>query len=154
MSGYLLSVYLHIVATVFWVGYALFWSIMIGSVRQKFAAPESARLLRLIQQAPWPPEAIAAPCRVKFAGLGWAALLILGVTGASILYFQSVTVDQVISGELFLRPFGWTLATKLFLILVLLICQFLLSYRPARGVIYLTLGLSLAIVGISVLLVH
>jgi hypothetical protein len=154
MSWYLLSVYLHILAMVFWVGYALFWTIMISSLRKSFDAKESTRLLDLVNQAPWPPELLRAPYRVKFPGIGWTALFILVVTGTSILYFQSVTADQVISGELFFRPFGWTLAIKLIFVLALLICHFVLSYRPAPGVIYLNAGLSLVVVSLSTRLVH
>jgi hypothetical protein len=154
MSWYLLSVYLHILATVLWVGYALFWTIMIGSLRKSFDAKESTRLVNLVNQALWPPEPVPAPYRVKFPGIGWAALFVLVVTGISTLYFQSVTLDQVISRDLFLSPFGWTLAAKLIFVLALLICQFLLSYRPAPGVIYLNASLSLVVVSLSTRLVH
>ena len=154
MTWYLLTVYAHILLAVFWIGYALFWTIMIGSLKHNVDVPESARLLRLINRSPWPPTVIPVPYRMTFPGLGWAALLLLVATGILILNARGVLLQHIASGELFAGPFGWTLGTKLILVIALLICQLLLSYRPAPAVIYLNMLVALFVVILSVSLVH
>jgi hypothetical protein len=154
MAPYLLTVYVHIMAAVFLVGYTLFWMIITGSLNQRLDAPESARLLRLINQAHWPPDVIPVPYRVNFPGLGWGALFVLIATGAFVLYSQGMTSQQVISGELFLSPFGWILAAKLILVIALMIFQISLTYQPAPRLIYLNMLVTLLVVILSVLLVH
>jgi uncharacterized membrane protein len=151
---YLLTAYVHIMAAVFWVGYALFWTIMVGSLRQRFDNSESSRLLQLINQAPWPPASVPFPFYVKFSGLGWAALGILSITGIFLLHFRSDALQQILSGEFLLSSFGQTFAVKLTLVIALLLCQLLLAYRPAPRVISLNMWLTLLISVLSVLLLH
>jgi len=154
IGWYIATVYIHILATVFWMGYALFWTIIIGALTKQCDEPESSRLLRLINQAAWPPEGIAAPCRVTFSGLAWLTLVVLVVTGSLVLWSQPRTLQQVSSGGLVLSPFGRILAMKLLLVVGLLLLQLRFTYRPAVWLVYLNMGTALAVVTLSVLLAH
>jgi hypothetical protein len=154
MTWYLLSVYVHILATVFWIGYALFWTITIYSLQQRFTVPESRRFLGMIKHTAWPPVGIPVPYRVPFPGLGWAALLVLTVTGIFMLGVQGVTLQQVTSGALFVDAAGRTLALKILLVVALLVWQLVLTSRPVAWTIYPHIGGALFVVVLSVLLAH
>jgi uncharacterized membrane protein len=154
MTWYLLSVYVHILATVFWMGYALFWAITAYALQQRLPAPESRRLFGMIKHTAWPPVGVPAPYRVPFPGLGWAALLVLTVTGLFMLASQGVTLQQVTSGALFFDAAGRTLALKLLLVVALLVWQLVLTYRPVAWTIYPHIGGAVCVVALSVLLAH
>ena len=151
MVWYLLNVYVHVVATVFWIGYALFWTIMAGSLAQRFDRPESHRFLRLIGQAAWPPAGIPTPYRLSFPDLGWVALGCLMLTGGFLLPYRGITLERMLTGEVSLDSF---LVGKLLLVATVLICQVRLSVRPSPRVIRLHMGTALCVVVLSVLLVH
>jgi hypothetical protein len=154
MTWYLVSVFVHILATVFWIGYALFWTITAYALQQRFPAPESRRFFGMIKHTAWPPIGVPASYRVPFPGLGWAALLVLTLTGIYMLAAQGVTLQQVTSGGLFIEASGRTLALKLLLVVALFIWQLVLTYRPAAWTIYPHIGGALFVVVLSVLLIH
>jgi hypothetical protein len=154
MTWYFLSVYVHIVATIFWIGYALFWTITAYALQQRFTAPETRCFFGMIKHTAWPPVGLPAPYRVPFPGLGWVALLVLTVSGISVLAARGVTLHQVTSGALFLGSFGRTLTLKLLLVVALLVWQLVLTYRPVGWTIYPHLGGALFVVVLSVLLAH
>jgi hypothetical protein len=152
MTGYLLAVYTHIVVAIFLMGYMLFWTIIVGSLAQRYEAPEATRLLRLIQQSSWPPKGLPASYRIKFSGLGWIALLVLIATGMIILAYREISWQAVFSKDFLLSSFGERLGLKCLFVTALLIGQLLLSYRPAAPRIYLCMGAALVVVVLSVLL--
>lgn len=154
MPIYLLAIYLHIIATVCWVGYTLFWAILIGQLARQFKTTELIELLKRINESSWPPALVSVPYRLKLPGLGWSALIILLITGVFILHYRGVTLQFIISGGLFLNGFGQMLAAKLVLLVGLAIGQLLITYRPSPRLIYLELLMTLSMVGLSVLLVH
>ena len=154
MEMYLLAVYLHILAVVFWVGYILFWAILIGPLARQFKTSEQNQLLARINGTSWPPGSIPIPYRLKLPGLGWTALVILIVTGGFILHSRGVMLPLIISGAPFISRFGQVLAAKLVLVIGLATGQLLLTYRPSSRLIYLELLTTLLIVGLSVLLVR
>jgi uncharacterized membrane protein len=154
MIWYLCNVYVHILATVFWIGYALFWTITAYSLQQRYTPPESRRFFGMIKHTAWPPVGIPAPYRVPFPGLGWAALSVLTVTGIFMLASRGITLQQVTSGALFVSATGRILALKLLLVIALLIWQLVLTYRPVAWTIYPHIGGALFVVVLSVLLVH
>jgi hypothetical protein len=149
VSWYLLIVYVHIVATVFWVGYALFWTIMAGTLSRSVPAPESSHYLQLLQHATWPPKGMPAPYRLPFPALGWVALAVLMLTGALMLQQQGLTLQQLVAGTV--NPF---LVAKLGLVAVLCLCQLLLSIQPRVQLMPVNLGLALGVVVLSVLLIR
>lgn len=154
MIPYLLAVYIHILAAVLWVGYVLFWTILIGPLRQKFEPTESARLAKFMNQAAWPPAIIPVPYRLQFWALGWLFLLVMIASGGFLLYARGLTTAMHGSEGLFSHPFGQPLAAKLGLVLGVMVCQVLLSFRTTPTVIYLCFVLSLSIVALSIFLVR
>jgi hypothetical protein len=149
MSLYLVTVYIHILATVFWAGYALFWTIMASTLTHRFAATESTHYLQLVHRATWPPQGIPTPFRLTFPALGWAVLIVLLCTGALIVQQQGVTLSQLLTGAA--SPY---LLVKLGVVTIACICQLFLSFRPRIPLIHVNLGLALGIVALSVLLVR
>jgi hypothetical protein len=149
VSWYLLTVYVHIVATVFWVGYVLFWMIMAGTLTRSMPAPESKRYLQLLQHAAWPPKGLPAPYRFTFPALGWANLAVLVLTGALILQQQGLTLPQLVAGTV--SP---VLLAKLGGVAALCLCQLFLSSQPRVKLMPVNLGLTLGVVVLSVLLVR
>jgi hypothetical protein len=149
VSWYLLIVYVHIVATVFWVGYALFWTIMAGTLSRSVSAPESHHYLQLLQNATWPPKGLPVPYRLSFPALGWVALAVLVLTGVVMLQQQGLTLQQLVTGTV--NPF---LLAKLGLVVALCLCQLLLSIQIRVPLIPVNLGLALGVVVLSVLLIR
>ena len=77
MTAYLLAVYIHVLATMFWIGYVLFWAILIGPLARQFKRPELAQLLKRLNESSWPPGLVPTPYRLKLSGLGWVPLVVL-----------------------------------------------------------------------------
>ena len=67
MSLYLLLVYIHILAAVCWVGYTLFWFMMIPPLRKDFDEKTSDELLRATTDITWPPISLPLLFRIKFS---------------------------------------------------------------------------------------
>jgi uncharacterized membrane protein len=154
MAVYLLAIYLHIIATVFWVGYTLFWAILIGPLARQLKDPELTQILKRVNESSWPPAFFPVPYSLNLPGLGWIALVILLITGGFILHYRGVTWQSILSGGLFVSWFGQVLAVKVVLLVGLVIGQLLLTYRPSPRLVYLELVTTLSIVGLSVLLVR
>jgi len=138
MDWYLPSVVLHILAVLFWFGHMFFWSIVVGPITKKIAPPESGQLLR--------------QASLRYGGLGWPALAVLLITGIVMLAYRGATIQQMMSGEFFLTPFGRILRTKFLLVACMMLYQFLIGHRSAPRLIYLNMLAGLVIVGLSILL--
>jgi hypothetical protein len=154
MAVYLLAVYLHMIATVFWVGYILFWVILITPLARQFKPPEITRLLRCVNESSWPSVPLRVHFHFKLHELACYTLLVLFFTGGVILHYRGVTLQSIISGELFLTKFGLVLVAKLILFGGLGIGHFKFVYRPSRRLIYFELLTTLSIVGLAVLLIR
>ena len=154
MIVYLLAVYIHVLATLFWIGYVLFWAILIGPLARQFKGPELAQLLKRLNKSSWPPGLVPTPYRLKLSGLGWVPLVVLIITGVFILRYRGMTLNFVASGGLFLSSFGQVLIAKLVFLVGLAIGQLLITYRPSPRLIYLELLTTISIVALSVLLVR
>ena len=154
MVVYLLAVYMHVLATIFWVGYILFWAILIGPLASQFKGPELARVLKRLNGCSWPPGLVPIPYRLKLPGLGWTPLVILVTTGVFILYYRGMTLQSFFSGGGLLSYFGQVLTAKLVLLVGLIIGQSLLVCRPSPRLVYLELLTTVLMVALSVLLVR
>jgi hypothetical protein len=154
MTAYLLAVYIHVLATMLWTGYVLFWAILIGPLARQFKRPELAQLLKRLNESSWPPGLVPPPYRLKLSGLGWVPLAVLIITGIFILYYRGITLHFVVSGGLFLSNFGQLLIVKLVCLVGLAIGQLLMTYRPSPRLIYLELLTTISIIALSVLLVR
>jgi hypothetical protein len=141
---YLLAVYIHIIATVLWVGYCLFWTILIGPLERKFDPPQADHVSGLLRRTRWPPIAIPASYRLTLPGFGWATLALLGLTGALIAFIRGMPSPH----------HQWFFAIKLGLVLTLAFCQYCIARRPTPLLIYLTMVVTLSVVGLSALLVR
>lgn len=100
---YLLSVWVHILAAMVWIGGASFIAlVLVPAVRRPENAHNAPALLRA--------------CAMRFRTVGWASLVILVVTGCLILGLRGFTFEDCFTGRVFIGPFGRTLAIKLILI--------------------------------------
>jgi hypothetical protein len=154
MAVYLLAVYLHMIATVLWVGYILFWVILAGSRVRQLKTSELSQILMRVNESSWSPFLMFLPYKLKLRVLGWCTLILLFLSGGSILYYRGLTFQSIMSGELYLVKFGQVLAAKFVLLIGLAIGQLLLNYRPSPQLIYLQLLTTLLMIGLSVLLVR
>jgi hypothetical protein len=136
MDIYRLSALLHILATVLITGLALFWTIMLWSLRQRFAPEETQRLLGVANGARWPHVAVPYALRIRLPWFPWLILALLLTTG--LLCLQTRPLDH---GALW-----WT---KVALILGLAIMQTLLMRRPTARVIRLNMLLVLLVIVVS-----
>ncbi len=141
---YLLAIYIHILATVLWVGYSLFWTVLIGPLGRTVAPQQADHLLGLLRRALWPPMAIPVAYRLTLPGFGWVTLAILGLTGTLIALIGGIALPQ------YRRLF----AIKLGLVFVLVLCHYWIAQRPTPKRIYLTMIVTLCVVGTSALLVR
>lgn len=152
LTGYLLVVYVHLLVAVFWVGYILFWALILRRPIHGLDALRSATFIRLLHRTPWPPASLPVPYRVRFPGLGWGALAVLGATGLFILYAHAVMSQTAMARELVLSPYGRTLGAKLVLVVALAVCQFFLIKKLTQQWAYLGLIATVFILALSVLL--
>ncbi len=140
MDWYLLSVVLHLLAAFFWLGHMFFWSLVVGPITKRFDPPDAGRWLRQTS--------------MRYGGLGWPALIILIGTGAIMLMYRGVTMEQFISGQFFLTPSGRGLGMKFVLVAWMILYQLVVGHKPAPRLIYVNMAAALVIVGISMLLLR
>ena len=82
MTGSLATAYLHLVLSVFLVGYVLYWAIMVVALRRSCDPAETLRLLAVASHARWPHVVVPWALRLPLPFMGWGFLLILLATGA------------------------------------------------------------------------
>jgi len=96
---YHLSVFVHVLSAVVWVGGMLFLALV--------AIP----VLRGLE--PRPRAELVARMGERFRPVGWACIVLLVVTGVVNLAYRGVTWESVATGSLWQSPFGQVLAWKL-----------------------------------------
>jgi hypothetical protein len=133
------SAYLHLVLSVFLVGYVLYWAIMVVALRRSGDGAETQRLLTVASHARWPHVVVPWKLRLPLPYVGWAFLVILVATGGLLTAAQ-----------------GWSpiLLLKLALFAALVAIQVVLTRRPVPALILANFGLALIIVVLSALLVR
>jgi putative copper resistance protein D len=138
MAVYLLGVYVHMLAAVFFVGYLLFWVTMVGPIVKRRDPVLAKRIL--------------AEMRQKFCPVGWLALFALIVTGIFLLSYRVAAFDRFFSGRFFLTVFGQVLAAKLLLVGTIAGYELFVGPRDSKSVWFgficalLVIGLSVALV--------
>ena len=135
----LVAAYLHLVFTMFLVGYVLYWAIMAVSLRRDFAPPETERLLGIVNRSRWPHVLVPWRLRLPLPFMGWGFLAVLAITGLALMASYRL---------------GPLLALKVALVLLFALVQVVLTRRPARALIMVNFALALAIVVVSGLLVR
>jgi hypothetical protein len=133
------AAFLHLVFTVFLVGYALYWAIMVVSLRRSFDPAETDRLLDIANRARWPHVVVPWRLRVPLPFIAWGFLGLLLITGL-----------VLVPGH----GFDMVLALKVALVALFALIQVSLTRRPARALILVNFGLALLIVVLSGLLVR
>lgn len=97
---YLLSVWLHIVAAVAWVGGMIFLvAVLVPLLRTPAMRPQATALFHAVG--------------TRFRPVGWVALATLVVTGVFNVTMRGYSVGQLLNGEAFAGRWGTTLALKL-----------------------------------------
>jgi hypothetical protein len=134
-----LAAYLHLVFTVFLVGYTLYWTIMVISLRRDLPVPETARLLEVANRGRWPHVIVPRRLRLPLPFMAWGFLAILLVTGLALMPSYG---------------FSAILALKAALVAVFVLVQVGLTRRPVPALVFVNFVLALLIVVLSGLLVR
>jgi uncharacterized membrane protein len=124
---YLLAVYVHIVTVAVWFGAMLF---------------EDPASVRFMSQVAY-----------KIRGIGTPSLSVLILTGAFMLHYRGVTLQNIISGQFFTSTYGKVFGLKFLLVLLLITFQMTIGNRPSK-LIYGYLLVVLSVIALSVWLVR
>jgi hypothetical protein len=133
----LLAAYLHLVFTMFLIGYVLYWAIMVVSLRRDLVPAESARLLEVANRSRWPHVVVPWRLRLPLPFMGWGFLAVLAITGLVLMAGYGL---------------GALLALKLALVVIFALIQVGLTRRPMPALIMVNFALALGIVVVSGLL--
>jgi hypothetical protein len=152
MAGHLLNVFLHIMLSIVWVGYALFWAIVAGQVVKEYGPEGSPRVFALVNRAPWPPRKLPIPWHMKFSGVAAGLLLLLALTGAILAAHEAGSLGALASGAFLSGKFGRLLAAKVILVAVLVAGQVRLARSPGPRLAWANLAVTVAVVVLSALL--
>ncbi len=142
MGWYRIDAYLHLLLSVFLTGYALFWAVMAMALRQRFDQPQTAEYLGVVGRARWPHVLVPWRLRLPLPMVGWLLLALLVATGA--LALQG-------AGSVAVGP---TMLVKLLLVVLLVVVHALLALRPRPSLCVAGLGLTLAVLAVSVTLLR
>ncbi len=103
---YLVSVWLHIVAAMAWLGGMLFLvTVLVPLLRTPRMKPKAAELFHVIG--------------IRFRLVGWIALATLLITGVFNVTIRGYRWHQLLTGEAYVGRWGTTLALKLALVTVI-----------------------------------
>lgn len=153
MSLYLIFVYVHIIGIIGWIGYTLFWFLMVPPLSTEFEERGGDHLIKKIENSNWPPDAISSPLRLKFQKLGWIILTATIVTGLILLYLRGFSIPELTSGRILADGLGRLGIGKVVLVAIITVIELFKKRRSVNQVRFV-FGTSLLIVGISVLLVR
>jgi copper resistance protein D len=104
---YQLSVFVHILSAIIWVGGMLFLALVVVPVARKLQPAERGVLVGAIGR--------------RFRMVGWVCIALLIVTGAVNTSYRGVTWDSIASGQLLASDFGRLLAAKVALVVVMIV---------------------------------
>lgn len=96
---YHLSVFVHVVSAVVWLGGMLFLALVAIPVLRGLPDRPRAELVAQLGE--------------RFRPVAWACIALLLVTGVANLAYRGVTWESVVTGRLWQSPFGQVLAWKL-----------------------------------------
>lgn len=103
---YQLSVFVHIVSAVIWVGGMLFLALVIAPATRHMPPAERGPIFSLVGR--------------RFRAIGWVCIALLIVTGIANVAWRGVTWGDVASGRLLTSDFGRVLVAKLAVIAVMI----------------------------------
>ncbi len=103
-----LSLFLHIVAAIFWIGGMLFLSLVIAPFLQTFDDPKKkSEVYKIVGR--------------RFRWLSWIAVIILLVTGPVNLYYLGVTPATLANPSFYSSPYGRALLVKILFVLLVVV---------------------------------
>jgi hypothetical protein len=79
-----LLTFIHILAGIALTGLALYWSIMVVAVRQRFSDAEARELLASAGSARWPHVVVPFRFRLPLPWVFWIVLVVLAATGFAV----------------------------------------------------------------------
>ena len=106
MLLYQLSVYLHILSAIIWIGGMFFLALVVVPVTRGLPPQQRVALFGAVGR--------------RFRTVGWICIAVLLVTGTVNLAYRGVTWTNLFTAELWGSPFGTTLALKLALVALML----------------------------------
>jgi copper resistance protein D len=106
MFVYQLSVFLHILSAVIWIGGMFFLALVLVPTSRGLPPAERARLFGEVGR--------------RFRAVGWGCIVVLLLTGVVNMAYRGVTWQNLFTVELWSSPFGTTLALKLGVVVVML----------------------------------
>lgn len=140
MALYQLSVTLHLLAAMLWLGHMFVWSLITGPALKRVEPPETAELLRE---------------RSVFLGaFGWPALAVLIPTGLYQLSMRGISMTDIATLAFLELPDGHVLAAKLLLVLWMVVYQAIWAHHRAPFAVYINMAAALVILAASVILVR
>ncbi len=105
---YLLSVWLHVIAAMTWIGGMLFLvTVIVPMLRQPEMRERAMELFHVLG--------------VRFRRVGWIALLVLVVTGTFNVVHRGYSLGQIFTGEAFAGSWGHALGAKLLFVALILV---------------------------------
>ncbi|MEE8574283.1 MAG: DUF4149 domain-containing protein [Thermodesulfobacteriota bacterium] len=107
-----LSLFLHVVAAIFWVGGMLFLSLVVVPFLNVLKDPKEK-------------SAVYRAIGPKFRTLSWIAIIILCVTGPVNLYLLGIPLSQIFDPAFIATPFGKALIIKIALVCLIVISSLL-----------------------------
>jgi uncharacterized membrane protein len=120
---YQLSVYLHILSAMVWVGGMLFLTLVAVPIARRLPPPERARLLDALGR--------------RFRVVGWSSVALLVATGIVNSGYRGVTWGSLASGAILDTTFGQLYCLKLSLVAAMLaitaLHDFVLGPRSTRA---------------------
>jgi len=133
------AAYLHLVFTVFLVGYTFYWTVMVVALRRDFAPPETEQLLEIASRSRWPHVLVPWRLRLRLPFMGWGFVAILLITGVALTASRGLNAILVL---------------KLALVGTFMLIQAWLTRRPVRGLIVVNFAVVLVIVVLSGMMVR
>lgn len=106
MLLYQLSVFVHILSAIVWIGGMLFLALVVVPVTRGLPPAERAALFGAVGR--------------RFRAVGWVCIGLLLVTGVVNTTYRGVTWENVLTADLWSTPFGRVLALKLGVVAVML----------------------------------
>ena len=106
MILYQMSVFLHILSAIIWIGGMLFLALVVVPATRGLPPAERASVFGAVGR--------------RFRAVGWGCIGVLIVTGVVNLTYRGVTVESLLTTQLWGSPFGTTLALKLAVVAVML----------------------------------
>jgi uncharacterized membrane protein len=149
MIWYLSSVFVHVMCSILWVGWVLFWLLIARPIERRLEGAESARVLGSVNRAQWPPRAIPVPFRLTLPQVAWGLLLLLAASGTVMLVHRSAPPEGAFFGRLPPGPFGPILAAKLVVVGAVVILHVRLARRPGSGAVLATALAAVTLVVLS-----